>query len=344
MIDGHGDDSYKFTRPIAINFSSNVYNKIAHSGLKRHLCSRIETIGNYPEPEPYTLERKIAAKLSLPPDEVCVTSGATEAIYLIAQTFRGTNTAILQPTFSEYGDACCMHGHQLTSLYKLPSENEKFRLPVNIRMLWLCNPNNPTGEVIKKEWLINLITNNPEVCFVIDQSYEYFTLCPILSSAEAVVYPNVLLLHSMTKRYRIPGLRLGYVTGTSGLLHRLRCNRMPWSVNQLAIEAGLYLLDNDISDSLDIAAYLQETHRLRTALQSLGGLDVWDTDTHFMLVRLRVGKSAALKDYLAMEHGILIRDASNFNGLDNSFFRIATQSPEENKLLVNAIADWLAEK
>ena len=216
------------------------------------------------------------------------------------------------------------------------------RLPDDVRMLWLCNPNNPTGTVADKEYMRGLIEHNPQVCFIIDQSYEFFTLCPLFSPAEAAEYPNVLLLHSMTKRYAIPGLRLGYVTGSSGLLERLRTNRMPWSVNRLAIEAGLFLLENDVPEPVDVAAYLQETARLGKALKAVGGLDVWDTQTHFMLVQLRMGKASALKEYLAREHGILIRDASNFAGLDERFFRIATQTPEENDRLVAAIEEFMA--
>ena len=222
MIDGHGDDSYKYSRPITANFSSNVYSKVNLSRLKAHLCECIGEIGNYPEPEPYTLEARIASRCQLPSGAVCVTNGATEAIYLIAQTFRGTNTAILQPTFSEYADACRMHGHRVSSLYQLPKEQDGYRLPDDVRMLWLCNPNNPTGTVPDKEYMRGLIEHNPQVCFIIDQSYEFFTLCPLFSPAEAAEYPNVLLLHSMTKRYAIPGLRLGYVTGSSGLLERDR--------------------------------------------------------------------------------------------------------------------------
>lgn len=343
MIKGHGDDFYHYNHPITTNFSSNVYSKVDLSLLKAHLCERIGGIGNYPEPEPYTLESHLASRYHLPADAVCVTNGATEAIYLIAQTFRGTNTAILQPTFSEYADACRIHGHRVTSLYQLPTEREHYLLPEEVRMFWLCNPNNPTGAVVDKVCLIELIQNNPQVCFVIDQSYEYFTLLPLLSAAEAVQFPNVLLLHSMTKRYAVPGLRLGYVTGNSGLLERLRTNRMPWSVNQLAIEAGVFLLEHDVPNPLDVPAYLHETARLRTALEALGSLEVWNTETHYMLVRLRFGKSAALKDYLAGEHGILIRDASNFDGLDERFFRVATQTPEENDRLVAAIAKWFEE-
>ena len=295
-----------------------------------------------PRTRTYTLEARIASRCQLPSGAVCVTNGATEAIYLIAQTFRGTNTAILQPTFSEYADACRMHGHRVSSLYQLPKEQDGYRLPDDVRMLWLCNPNNPTGTVADKEYMRGLIEHNPQVCFIIDQSYEFFTLCPLFSPAEAAEYPNVLLLHSMTKRYAIPGLRLGYVTGSSGLLERLRTNRMPWSVNRLAIEAGLFLLENDVPEPVDVAAYLQETARLGKALKAVGGLDVWDTQTHFMLVQLRMGKASALKEYLAREHGILIRDASNFAGLDERFFRIATQTPEENDRLVAAIEEFMA--
>lgn len=349
MIEGHGDDSYKYARPITANFSSNVYNRVDLSDLKAHLCRCINgneascSLSSYPEPEPYTLEARLAAKYRLPAESVCVTNGATEAIYLIAQTFRGTNTAILQPTFSEYADACRMHAHRVTLLYQLPAVQEGYRLPEGVRMLWLCNPNNPTGMVVDKEYLTELINRNSQVCFVIDQSYEYFTMRPVFTAAEAAAFPNVLLLHSMTKRYAVPGLRLGYVTGPSNLLHRLRTNRMPWSVNQLAIEAGLHLLVHDVPNPLDVVAYLQETARLRASLEALGGMEVWTTETHFMLVRLRVGKASALKDYLAEKYGILIRDASNFDGLDEHFFRIATQTREENDRLVEGIVKWMEE-
>lgn len=342
MIEGHGDDAYRYGRPITSDFSSNVCCGADLSALKAHLCGRMDTISHYPEPAPFGLEARLARHHHLPEGAVCVTNGATEAIYLIAQTFRGTNSAVLQPTFSEYADACRLHSHRVTALYSLPSAREAYRLPEEVRMLWLCNPNNPTGTVTEKRFLLELVRANPQVCFVLDHSYEHFTLHPLPSPAEAAALPNVLLLHSMTKRYAVPGLRLGYVTGNAGLLRRLRANRMPWSVNGLAIEAGLFLLEHGVPCASDMSAYLQEAARLRRALEALGGVEVWDTETHFMLVRLRLGKASALKEYLAAEHGILIRDASNFDGLDDRFFRIAAQTPAENDRLVEAMAQWFA--
>jgi len=336
MIKGHGDDIYTYKQPILSNFSSNVFYGADLSGLNTHLCHRISSITNYPEPEPYTLEKKLEEAHHLPSGSVCVTNGATEAIYLIAQTFRGTNSAILVPTFSEYADACRIQGHQVTSLY-IPEH-----IPEHIRMCWICNPNNPTGTVWDKAQLKALIEANPQICFVIDQAYEYFTLKDLFSPAEAQCFDNVIQLHSMTKRYAIPGLRLGYITASTGLIQRLRTHRMPWSVNQLAIEAGLYVLEHDVPYRIDLQTYLAETNRLKSALESTGAVEVWPTDTHYMLVRLRLGKANALKEFLANTYGFLIRDASNFEGLTDDFFRIATQAPEENNKFIDYLNEWIA--
>ena len=148
MIEGHGDDAYKY-EAIKINFSSNVYNHVDHSGLHQHLFRQMESIRTYPEPEPYSLEKVLAGQLRLSAKEVCVTNGATEAIYLIAQTFRNHTSAIFMPTFSEYADACRLHGHKVVSIYNLKD------LPAGVRLVWLCNPNNPTGEVREKDALRN---------------------------------------------------------------------------------------------------------------------------------------------------------------------------------------------
>ena len=335
MIEGHGDDLYKYGKKIVSNFSSNVYNRIDHSGLYQRLNERLSTICSYPEPMPYSLESEIARRYSLTPRQVCVTNGATEAIYLIAQVFQGRISAVLGPTFSEYADACRVHRHKVKPFYSLDA------LPEDAELVWICNPNNPTGEVRNKEDLKALVHAHPDKLFIFDQSYEYFTLKSLLGIKEAASFPNVILLHSMTKQYAIPGLRVGYFTASEGLTDDVRCRRMPWSVNSLAIEAAKYLLEEGDGISADIPQLLAERERLTNLLLATGMLEIWPTDTHYMLIKLRMGKAAALKDFLAVNHGILIRDASNFEGLDERFFRIATQTPEENDKLVKAISEWM---
>ena len=343
MIQGHGDDRYRFQRDIRADFSSNVYSHVDLEPLKTHLRARLDVIGRYPEPEPYTLEKALAAQLGINPSAVCVTAGATEAIYLIAHAFKGSESYILQPTFSEYADACRLYAHSVAPMSGLLPKIGRcagHRPPLH-SLFWLCNPNNPTGTVIPKGPLVQAIEDNPEKIFVIDQSYGFFTQAPLLSPAEAVTYPNVIQLHSMTKRYAMPGLRLGYVTAHPQLIEKIRGIRMPWSVNAMAVEAGLYLTQHADTAPIDLTALLAETQRLRAYLNAIPGLTAEPTQTHFYLCRLAHGRAADLKQRLAEEYGLLIRDASNFEGLDEGCFRIATQTPEENDWLVEAVRNIL---
>ena len=335
MIQGHGDDAYRYGRPIRANFSSNVYGHVDLEALKSHLRRQIDSIGRYPEPEPYSLEAALAARHDIAPAAVCVTSGATEAIYLIAHAFQSSRSTILTPTFSEYADACRLYNHQLNPCAPPGSRTA--------RLVWLCNPNNPTGNVVAKEQLMAAFEENRETIFVVDPSYGFFTLAPMLSPAEALAFPNVIQLHSMTKRYAMPGIRLGYMTANPQLIERIRAVRMPWSVNALAIEAGLYLCEHPDTAPIDLSALLREAQRLREALDALPGLSALPTQTHFFLCRLARGRAADLKEWLAEKHGILIRDAANFAGLDERYFRIAAQTPEENDLLVAAVRQYLQE-
>ena len=342
MINGHGDDAFRFGRPIAANFSSNVYGHVDLEPLKAHLRGRIAVIGRYPEPEPYTLEAALVARLGVDPAALCVTSGATEAIYLTAHAFAGCCSSILQPTFSEYADACRLYAHSVASVSGLPTNN--VRCAERRTLVWLCNPNNPTGTVVPKEQLVEAIGTNPETIFVLDQSYGFFTQEPLLTAAQAAGYLNVIQLHSMTKRYAMPGLRLGYVVAHPRLIERIRAVRMPWSVNALAIEAGLFLTEHPDTAPIDLPALLAEARRLRAALDALPGLSAAPTQTHFFLCHLADGSAADLKTWLAERHGILIRDAANFEGLGAGHFRIATQTPEENDALVAAVRQYLEER
>lgn len=335
MIKGHGDDIYRY-KDIRLNFSSNVYNRIDHSGLNDFLSHEMACIRSYPEPEPYSLEKAWAAYFHTDPSAVCVTNGATEAIYLIAQVYRESSSVILMPTFSEYADACRLHQHRIRQVFSL----QDISMPGN-GICWLCNPNNPTGETYDVRDLRRLVTAFPKCLFVIDQSYAPFTDKEVLSVPETVELPNVLLLHSMTKQFAVPGLRLGGVTGNPVLIQQLKRSRMPWSVNALAIKAGLYLLEHETELQPDLVSLLREKDRVAEALEKIGGLEVWNSDTHYMLVCLHYGKASALKQFLAEEKGILIRDASNFTGLDERFFRIAIQSSEENDELIESIKEWM---
>ena len=339
MLNGHGDDTYRY-KNIRINFSSNVYNHFCHDGLYAHLASRMDCIRNYPPPTTSELEKEIASLKNLSPENVIVTNGATEAIYLIAQAYAQATSQILQPTFTEYEDACRLYVHFLGDGCwvlgdSVQNTSHQHPTPNTQHLTWLCNPNNPTGQVIPKPILESAIASHPDIIFIIDESYAPFTQEPLIECKNQ--FPNVILLHSMTKEFAIPGLRIGYITGSVSLLSRFRKCRMPWSVNQLAIEAAHYLLAHRNDYTLDLNALMAERERVARELSAIDGITVYPSDTHILLCRIEGTTAAQLKDFLANNHGILIRDASNFKGLDEHHFRIAVQTFEENTLLLNIL-------
>lgn len=335
MIYGHGDDTYRYGEKVKVNFSSNIYQKADLTELKQYLTTRLDAIGNYPEPEPKELEELIAEKLEIPASMVMVTNGANEAIYLIAQLYRGWASVIPQPTYTEYADACRMFDHIISY-----ERTDELNILPEDRIYWICNPDNPTGNVMLKQLLAYVIKKHPRFLHVIDQSYADYTLQPMLKPKELLDCYNVMILHSLSKKYCIPGLRLGYMTASPIIIERLRDIRQPWTVNTLAIEAGKWLIKNDPKVIPDIEGYIAEAQRLRDELQAIDGIMVMDTKTHYMLVNIDWTTSLELKNWLIENHGILIRDASNFHGLDTHCFRVAAQSPEENDALINAIKEF----
>jgi len=335
MIYGHGDDTYRYGEKVKVNFSSNIYQKADLTELKQYLATRLDAIGNYPEPEPKELEELIAEKLEIPASMVMVTNGANEAIYLIAQLYRGWASVIPQPTYTEYADACRMFDHIISY-----ERTDELNILPEDRIYWICNPDNPTGNVMLKQLLAYVIKKHPRFLHVIDQSYADYTLQPMLKPKELLDCYNVMILHSLSKKYCIPGLRLGYMTASPIIIERLRDIRQPWTVNTLAIEAGKWLIKNDPKVIPDIKDYIAEAQRLRDELQAIDGIMVMDTKTHYMLVNIDWTTSLELKNWLIENHGILIRDASNFHGLDTHCFRVAAQSPEENDALINAIKEF----
>lgn len=334
MINGHGDDIYKYKQQITINFSSNIYGKQDMTALHDFLCLQLKKVHSYPEPDASSLAILLAEKNEIEIENILVTNGATEAIYLLAQAYQNSHSVIVNPTFSEYEDACYIHKHSLR-YYRYLEEIEE-----DSEIVWLCNPNNPDGRIYEMGYLSQIVAAHPNTLFIIDQSYASFSNQPTWKIKDAKDYTNVVLLHSMTKQYAIPGLRLGYITAHSSVIERVSTYCIPWSVNTLAIEAGKFLIKSNLDDT-DSESYLLESKRMQTELNTISGLVVIPSAMHYFLCRLENKKASDLKQYLIKKHGILIRDASNFRGLDEHYFRIATQSTEENEKLIKAIKEWI---
>lgn len=338
MIEGHGDDLYRFGDKVKYNFSTNIISGVDHTGLIRRLQSVMTKIGSYPEPAPFSLERKIADKIGVDAANVVVTNGATDAMYRIAHIFERRKSAIRIPTFREYQDACGAFQHDIIFVKDINEMSD------DTDLIWLCNPNNPTGEVLSKYLILDLANSRKsrkDSWVVVDQAYADYTLKKVLTPQDAVNADNIVLMSSLTKRYAVPGLRIGYIVADEKIAAAIRSKGMPWAVNTLAIEAGRYLLDNDEDYTIDAAGLHSEALRIADALRGKG-IECTRTDCNFILCCLPEGKASDLKSWLVENHGILIRDASNFESLDERYFRVAAQNKEQNDLLINAIKEWIS--
>jgi threonine-phosphate decarboxylase len=336
MIEGHGDDIYRYGDLVKMNFSSNIFRQADLTPLQEHLASHLGVLGQAPDPQPWGLESLIAEKLGLDPEGVMVTNGTTEAVYLIAAMFRESASIIPQPTYNEYADACRIFNH----IISYEKNDELTELPNN-RVYWICNPNNPSGNVLMKGFVDYVVRRSPRNTFVVDQSFEAYTQEALLIPHEVQNLPNLLVLHSIGKTYGVPGLRLGYVTSHPATIRQLRSMRQPWPTDALSLEAGEYLIEHGTPVSACMKEALEEAERLRTNLRHTDGIRVFETKTTFMLCEILRESAKELKQYLINEHGILIRDCSNFQGLSDSFFRVASQTPEENDALVEAVRQFL---
>ena len=335
MIYGHADDTYRYGDKLKLNFSSNIYAWADLSGLKEHLMQHFEVVCHYPESEPSILEKMLAKHLGVPENTVMITSGANEAIFLIAQLYKGWASIIPQPTFTAYEYACKAFDHLISY-----DRKDELEIMPEDRIYWICNPNNPTGNVLVKPLVNRIIRQNTRYLYVVDQSFADYTLRLMLKPSEMVDCYNLMLIGSLSKKYCIPGLRLGYVFSSPIIIDRLRQIRQPWSVNSMAIEAGKYLLTNDPKMIPDLKGYLTEAQRLRKELASIEGIKVLKTDTSFMLVYIEFAEVLELKNWLIHHHGILIRDTSDFRGLDNHYFRIVARNEKDDNQLVAAIREF----
>jgi threonine-phosphate decarboxylase len=334
MLEGHGDDIGKY-KNIRANFSSNVLFGELNEGMLAHLQERIATVTHYPEVDARTVQADAAAAYGVFADQVLVTNGATEAIYLIAQAFFGGSATILTPSFAEYEDACRLFGLQVRlQSWETVKEDDQF----STDLVFLCNPNNPTGLLFPPDRLKVLLEGNPQSLFVIDESYIEFTRAATSLLNSLADHPNVLVLRSLTKSCRIPGLRIGFVVGQAVRIAQLRRLKMPWSVNQLALEAASYIFGRSDRFVVPVPVLLEATASWRNELGAVTGWRVHSTDTHYFLMETPAAFTAAeLKQDLVTRHGLLIRDAANFRGLTPHHFRLACQSSAENQLLTEAL-------
>lgn len=343
----HGGDIYQYSEKM-IDFSSNINPLGIPETAREVLNGAWEHLERYPDLHYTSLREAIANFHQLSSDQILVGNGAAEIIFLIGRLFQDKKALIPMPTFGEYQEAVQLAGGQIEMVYR-KSEND-FALPMeeildrlnDVDGIILCHPNNPSGGLVEEKELIQLIerTRQCNKLLILDEAFIDFVSNPDEVSGKQWLkdHPTMLIIRAFTKFFAMPGLRLGYGIGSSQLIDDLQEMQMPWSVNSLAVEIGERVLFD--SDYIKRSQKWMEEERtfLCETLSRNQNLHVFPTETNFILCKIKKTNLTAqmLKERM-IEQGILIRDASSFDGLDDSFFRVAIKDHENNKKLCQAL-------
>ncbi|CAM3151616.1 threonine-phosphate decarboxylase CobD [Paenibacillus lupini] len=350
---GHGGDlrtaeeTYGFPARQFIDFSSNMNPFGPPEGVKRVLLQYAEQIDRYPDPAVRGLRAKLAQLHRVDEQSILIGNGAAELIDLVVRAIKPTMTALAYPCFTEYGDAIIKAGGSITPVMLSPENDfaltESMLAECNARFYMFGSPNNPTGQLVDPTLIMKLVYRGATV--VVDEAFmdfipeeEKFTLI-----REAAVNERLFVIRSMTKFYAIPGIRLGYMVGAPQQITALRKLQVPWSVNSLAQLIGEAVLDEQEYAARTMEWLKDERPWLIGRLEELG-LRVIPGAVNYLLVQLpeRPGLTAASLQYEMGRMGVLIRDASHFIGLDDSYCRFAIKLRHQNKWLLQALERGLS--
>lgn len=351
MSNEYGGEQYR-----VLDFSANINPLGVPESIRKTITFNVENLANYPDPECRELRNGISEYLQVPANNIIAGNGASEIISLVLEAQRPGKILVPAPTFSEYSLAAEKFNIEIEYFelkeeddFKLDIGHLMAGLPKEIEAVILCNPNNPTSQLVTKEDLLEFVAyaKKRNIFVIVDECFIELTEGSNLNSAVQYTdkYDNLFIIRAFTKLFAIPGLRLGYGIGSSNVVKKMWEKKMPWSVNMFSCclggvfkEEGEYLKRT--------ALWLREEKQwLYEELCRLEQLKVFKPQTNFILMKILADGVTAegLKTGLA-SRGILIRNASNFTFLNNRFFRIALKDRASNLRLVNELKSILAEE
>ncbi len=338
-----------------IDFSANINPLGPSQEVIAALKNSLDLISSYPDPECVELRSALAAYLGIRKELLLMGNGAAELIYLLVRVARCKTALIPVPTFSEYSLSVLSQGG---NIIQIPMEEENgFKLPVKeiidhlpgTDILFLCNPNNPTGRLVDRK-IIEYILDKAllhTTMVIIDEAFMDFVSRRELFSVISLIdrYPNLAVLYSMTKFFGIPGLRLGAIATHPDLIARMNVSKDPWNVNTLAQVAGVTCLGDK--------AYMEKTRQLAREekeylfheLQNLPGLRPLPGAANFILVNVtHTGLTSGELTNLLGRRGIMVRDCKGFTGLAGRYLRLAVKNRPDNEKLIQALKETLGGK
>lgn len=333
--------AHGLARTDVLDFSSNV-NPLGASPLVRKAAAEAD-LSAYPDRDCLQLRETLAARLGVDVNQLLIGNGSTELIHLLARACLAprNDCLIFAPTFGEYEEAARLSGANVKSLPASEAARFSWSIAAAVRaiektrpaLVFLCNPNNPTGAYLDRDSVDRLIDAlGPRGRLVLDTSYvpladDEWDTTPLLNAG------NVALLQSMTKDHGLAGVRLGYLAAQPPLIEKTRRLQPAWSVNAVAQAVGIAALADGAHVAAARSVIRESRNYLYTQLAAID-LPTLPSAANFMLVR--VGHASRVRQAL-LRRGIAVRDCTSF-GLP-AYIRIAIRRLDECASLVAALRD-----
>lgn len=346
----HGGDwagyEARYGRP-PLDFSANVSPLGLPEGVRRGIIAALSEAHRYPDPLCRTLRQRLGEREGLPPEQILCGNGAADLIFRGVLAVSPRRALITAPTFGEYEQALTLADCQVERFFL--REEEGFVLTSRlleaitpgVEMVFLCEPNNPTGVVSDRQLLLEVLERCRQIgaLLVVDECFGDFLEDQEAHTLRGQVgdFPNLLILKAFTKMYAMAGVRLGYcLCGDTVLLEKMAGAGQPWGVSSLAQAAGLAALQEMEYVSQVRQLITRQRPVLQKGLEELG-CTVWPGAANYLLFKVhRPGLTEALE-----QRGITLRSCKNYHGLGPDYYRTAVRTEEENQRLLAALREVL---
>ena len=341
----HGGNVYKYKG--CIDFSANCNplgtpERVIEAGI-----SGLYQSAQYPEVGYAPLRKAIAEYEKVTADQVICGNGAAELIFTLCRARNPKRALLLAPTFAEYQQALESVACDITYYY-LENQNgfrikEDFLQVLNqeIDIVFLCNPNNPTGILTDREFLLEILETckKNDIFLVVDECFQDFIELPDSFTLKEQLdsYENLFLLKAFTKRYAMAGIRLGYgLTGNKELMEQMELCTQPWNISTIAQQCGIAALKETEYVEKSRRILFEEQKFLKKEMEQLG-LEIYDSRANYIFFH---GPEDLFERCLVKK--ILIRDCSNYEGLGKGYYRIAVKLHEDNQKLMQVLKECMS--
>lgn len=351
---GHGGNIKEIERKLGVNcnkiidFSSNINPLGVSKHVKKAIIDSMGDINKYPDISYIDLKKSISKYEGIDESYLMLGNGAAEVLFNILKALSPKRVLIPAPTFSEYKEAAECINAQI-EIYNLKEdtlfeigESILEKITKDIDVIFICNPNNPTGVLTSKELLIKILTKSKEFnsIVLIDESFIDFLNGDFSMINNLKKFNNLIVLKSLTKFFAIPGLRIGYgLCSNEEIRNKVNSITPAWNINILAdIATRVSLKDKEyIKETIQ---YMEKERRfLYNELKGFKNLTVYTPSVNFIFFKCNL--DIDLK-YELLKSDILIRSCSNYDNLDKYYYRVAVKNREDNIKLISCLNNILS--